>query len=664
MSVADAVTEALSAAGALARSIAGFQPRSVQQHMATTVLGAIETQGTAVIEAGTGTGKTFAYLVPALLAGGKVLISTASRNLQDQLYDKDLPRVRDALRAPVTVALLKGRGNYVCHFHLERTRTEGRLASKDEVAHLAQVVEFAKLTNTGDRAELASVPDESGIWPKVTSTVDNCLGSECPHFRECFVMKARRTAMEADVVVVNHHLFFADAALRREGVAELLPSVNTVIFDEAHQIPDVATQFFGEAASTRQWLELARDSTAAVLAHAREATGAADAAGALELAVRQARIARKELVGRLNFAQASEDTALMQRLEAVQAALAALAEALAPLRERNVLISQAFSRALTLEELLGRWLDTSRGTDDIRWIEFTATAMILQSAPLQVSNKLAELRATSGAAWILTSATLAVKDDFSHFLGHVGLDLPSFGTHCLRLDSPFDYAQQGLLYVPGGLPAATDPALAEALVAHCAPLVAELGGRSFFLCTTLRAVDRTAKALRANDQTKDLEILVQGEGGRAALLERFRASSGAVLVGAASFWEGIDVRGEALSMVVIDKLPFAPPDDPLFAARLDAAKEAGGNPFFDIQLPEAVITLKQGVGRLIRDPADRGLLVIGDARLVEKPYGKRIWGSLPPFARTREFSVALQFAQALELGGLRTGSTSAAAPPS
>lgn len=632
--------------GALASKVDGYTPRAVQLQMAQQVLAAIRRQNTLIVEAGTGTGKTFAYLAPALLFGGKVMLSTASRNLQDQLFAKDLPRVRDALAVPVTAALLKGRSNYVCHFHMERTAQDGRLSSKEEVSHLAQIKRFAMESATGDKAQLADVPEDAVIWPKVTSTAENCLSAECPQFSKCFVMKARKAALDADIVVINHHLFFADAALREDGVAELLPAFNTLIFDEAHQLPDIATNFFGTQTSTRQWLELARDTVAILLSVARDAVQPREAAQALEVAVREARIARAELHGRVAYDECMRDAKLPAALNKVREKLETLSKALEPHRERDVLVSQLFTRALAQAQNLAAWCEAS---DDevIRWIDLTPSAMQLMSAPLSVAEKIRTLREKLNAAWIMTSATLAVRGAFGLFEQSMGLE----GAQTLALDSPFDYATQGLLYVPQGLPEANAIEFTPQLVTHVAPLIAALGGRSFILCTSLRAVDRAAKTLR-NLQEQDpalaaLKLLVQGEGSRTALLEQFRQDQGAVLIGSASFWEGVDVRGKALSMVVIDKLPFAPPDDPLFAARLEASRKAGGNPFFDIQLPEAVITLKQGVGRLIRDTSDRGLLVIGDARLVDKPYGKQIWRSLPPFARTRELQEALEFARGL-----------------
>jgi ATP-dependent DNA helicase DinG len=639
------VQAAFAPSGALAGAIEGYSTRDGQVSMAQAVLDAIQTNGTVVIEAGTGTGKTFAYLVPALLAGGKVLVSTASKNLQDQLFTKDLPYVRDALKVPVAVALLKGRSNYVCHFHMERTAADGRLSSKEEVHQLQEIRRFSIENSTGDKSLCAAVPEDAAIWLKVTSTAENCLGAECPNFRDCFVMKARKTALEADIVVVNHHLFFADAALRSEGIAELLPACNTIIFDEAHQIPDIATQFFGQTISTRQCLELSRDVVATTLAVARDAQAARDTAQALEKSVRDCRLLRTETSARISQERLSQDSRFTAAINDVIAKLEELGKQLEPLRERDILLSQLFTRALMLKEGLECWALTAL-SEDVRWLDVLPNSLVFARAPLAISDKLQALREAMPAAWILTSATLSVKGDFTHFLAQTGLQ----SAHTISLPSPFDYANQALMYVPAGLPEPNHPDFTLLLTEHCIPLILALGGRTFFLCTSLRAMDRVTAKLRQLLEAAEspIQVLAQGEGSRRAILEAFRQKPASVLVGSASFWEGIDVRGDGLSMVIIDKLPFSPPDDPLFAARLEASRQAGGNPFFEIQLPEAALALKQGAGRLIRDPSDHGLLVIGDARLVEKPYGRRIWGGLPPFLRTRLLDEAQIFAERLK----------------
>ncbi|KWF63677.1 helicase [Burkholderia multivorans] len=693
--------------GLLARALDGYRPRASQIEMARAVASAMEASArrmpepeifearkrparrlgetggaadagvsdaaneadadagdnTLIVEAGTGTGKTYAYLVPAMLWGGKVIVSTGTKHLQDQLFLRDIPTVRNALAVPVTVAMLKGRANYLCHYYLQRTADNGRLPSRQDTAYLQEIVRFAKITKSGDKAELASVPETAPVWSMVTSTRDNCLGQECPHYKECFVMQARREAQQADIVVVNHHLFFADIMLRDTGMAELLPNANTVIFDEAHQLPETATLFFGETLSTTQILELARDTVAEGLSHARDAVEWVKLGGALERAARDVRLAfADDQIVRMSLAQLGDDHPLFAALDALEAALDALASALASQAERAESLGACLRRARELQDLLAGWVapgaaeaaaqadaaaagDAAAAAGDpnekVRWVEVFAHTVQLHETPLSVAPIFAKQRAGVPRAWIFTSATLSVRGDFTHYAAQMGLS----SRRSMTLASPFDYQTQGLLYVPRNLPQPSSPAFTDAVFDAALPAIEAAGGGVFMLCTTLRAVDRIASKLRDVIESRgwNTPLLVQGDASRTELLDRFRAYGNAILVGSQSFWEGVDVRGDALSLVVIDKLPFAPPDDPVLAARLDALAKKGLSPFAVHQLPQAVITLKQGAGRLIRAETDRGVLMICDTRLVDKPYGRRIWQSLPPFKRTREIAVVQDF---------------------
>ncbi len=634
----------------------GFRERPFQLEMAHAVAATIAGQGRLVAEAGTGTGKTVAYLVPALLSGGKVILSTGTKTLQDQLFDRDIPAVREALDVPVTVALLKGRANYVCHYHLERALNDGRLLpSLDQAHHLAEIASFARVTTTGDKADCASVPEGAVAWIHATSTRENCLGSACSHYEKCFVMEARRKALAADVVVVNHHLFFADLALRDEGVAELLPAANTVIFDEAHQLPDTATLFFSESLSTVQLTGLARDARLEGAAAAKDHALLPKAADALDKAARDLRLAFRQENGRLPLRALEGDRDFASGLDAVLAGLDRLAGELKGQAERSEGLKRCWQRALTLAEGYERWRS---GTDEarVKWAELFRHSLHLNSTPLSIAGIFGARLEESARAWIFTSATLSVNRDFGHYCGQMGLT----DARTESWDSPYDFASQALLYIPERLPDPNTPEHTEAVVDAALPVIEAAGGGAFLLFTSLRAMRRGYERLSGAFEARGLDypLLVQGEGSRSEMLVRFRDLGNAVLVGSHSFWEGVDVRGEALSLVVIDKLPFAPPDDPVLSARIDRMNREGRNAFFEYQLPEAVITLKQGAGRLIRDETDRGVLMICDPRLIGRSYGKRILASLPPMKLVRDAKQAASFFP----GRARARSTARPAP--
>jgi len=649
-----ALADVFSAEGPLARAQPGYTPRAAQLEMAQVIGQTIAARTTLVAEAGTGTGKTWAYLAPAFLAGGKVLISTGTRTLQDQLYTRDLPRVRDALSMPINTALLKGRSNYVCHYHLARLRNDDRgLGSRTEAAQLRRVEVFAQRSQTGDKAELADVPEEADIWQRVTSTRENCLGQDCPHVSDCFLLKARRQAQEADVVVVNHALFMADLVLREEGVTDLLPRADTVIFDEAHQLPDTATRFLGESVSSYQLLDLCRSIETAGLAHARESAHWGEACRKLEHAIREWRLAcssLERLPGRkATFDALPDPVAFDTALAELCTQIESLTGMLKAVAERHPDLDAAAKSSAALSARVWRWRTPGRdGTPAaspdqvpaVRWVEHGMAHTRLHSAPLSVAESFARCRQPD-QAWILTSATLSVQGDFSHFTMQLGLG----PVQTRRWESPFDYASRALLFVPSNLPLPQSSDYLERFVDVLLPLIEANHGGTLVLCTTLRAVDRVAQMLTqaSDDKGWDRPILRQGERSRRQLLERFQSQDKAVLVGSASFWEGIDLPGELLTLVAIDKLPFAPPDDPVLEARLRACRQRGGNPFVEYQLPEAALALKQGAGRLIRTEQDWGVLMVGDGRLVDKPYGKRLWRGLPPFARTRELVQAISF---------------------
>lgn len=629
------VTGLLADDGRFATLIPGFRARAPQREMAQAIETTLSEGGTLVVEAETGTGKTLAYLVPALLADGPTLVSTGTKSLQEQLFFRDLPVVLKALGIQRRVALLKGRANYLCPYRLALHLEEARFLTRETAEQMQIVARWAARTASGDVAELREIPEDAPVWPWVTSTAENCLGQDCPQAAECPVMRARQEAQEADLVVVNHHLFFADAALKEEGVSDLLPSARAVIFDEAHQLPDVAATFFGVSLSARQLQELCRDTLQEAGQSAMDLQATNQRVAALERAVADLRIALGNEGRKDAWHEVREQDDVQAAMSALSECLADLAALLEPVSRSSRGLDAVWRRAEAQQHALERFIRADE-PQQVFWFETFKRAFVLHATPLSVAEPFGAHRQRNPASWVFTSATLSVAGDFSHFLSRLGLT----DAQTLRLESPFDFRRQAVLYVPEQLPVPNTPEYTRQLAEQMLPVIEAAGGRTFFLFTSHRALREAAETLRTR---LSYPLLVQGEAGRRQLLEEFRERGNAVLLGTSSFWEGIDVRGEALSCVIIDKLPFASPGDPVAAARIERIRTEGGNPFRDYQLPQAVLTLRQGAGRLIRDIEDYGVLVLADPRLIEKSYGKVFLNSLPGMTRTRKLEVVQRF---------------------
>lgn len=621
--------------GPFAKADPGFLPRAAQQTLSSAIENCLAERGELIAEAGTGTGKTFAYLVPALQSGLKVIVSTGTKALQDQLFHRDLPRVRSTLGlSNVKLALLKGRSNYLCLHRLERTVKDGELTSRGLVGQLNKVRSWAPRALTGDRAELAALPEDAPIWPYVTSTAENCLGSECPSWDDCYVVKARRRAQSADLVVVNHHLLFSDMAVRREGFGEVLPGAQAYILDEAHQIAESATSFFSTSISLRQITELVRDTQGEAVLATGSLSALRGPGAELEKAGKDFRLALGVYAAKAPLAPVLGEPDADAAFTVLEAAMRGFAQALNAQSERSEGLSSCAERA---EDLLARLtLMRTDGDAQVRWYELFASGFMLNCTPLDIANPLTAFRQQTGAAWIYTSATLAVGEDFSHFQHETG----AFGAQTLKLQSPFDYSRQALLYLPRIALEPNATGYTSAVLSAALPVLKASGGRAFLLFTSHRALREAAEWLP--DQV-DFPLYVQGAAPRNVLLREFQESGNGVLLGAASFWEGVDVPGDALSLVIIDKLPFGQIGDPVLEAKMEAIRARGGNPFAHFQLPSAVLALKQGVGRLIRKVDDRGVLMLCDPRLISKGYGRIFISSLPDMQRTRELAEVERF---------------------
>ncbi|EKO3694709.1 ATP-dependent DNA helicase [Vibrio metschnikovii] len=637
------IAKTFSQHGALGKAIPGFQGRQAQVDMALAVAKAIENQSQLVVEAGTGTGKTFAYLVPALLSGKKVIISTGSKNLQEQLFHRDLPLMVEALGFFGQVALLKGRANYLCLDRLSRQMVESHHAQSAPtlLTQLVKVRSWSSSTKSGDLGECDELAEDSMIIPTITSTNDNCLGKECLSYQDCFVSKARRKAMEADIVVVNHHLFLADLAIKETGFGELIPDAEVFIFDEAHQLPDIASQYFGQSVSSRQIQDLAKDIEIGYRTEAKDMRQLQKVGDKLQQTAMDLRVLLGDSGFRGNWREALSVASIAQQVERLQESLTFAIDVLKLALGRSQLLDTAFERANTLKARIVRVCDVSI-TGYSYWFDTTPRHFSLHITPLSIADKFQEQINLKSGAWIFTSATLAVNEDFAHFTHRLGLK-PS---EQFSLPSPFDYQQQAKLCVPRYLPEPNSAGLADKLVEMLAPVIEQNQGRCFFLCTSHTMMRELGERFREH---LSLPVLLQGETSKQKTLAQFMELGNALLVATGAFWEGIDVRGDTLSCVIIDKLPFTSPDDPLLKARIEDCRLRGGDPFAQVQLPDAVITLKQGVGRLIRDQKDKGVLIICDNRLVTRDYGGVFLASLPPIPRTRDLAVVKDFLLSLSV---------------
>ena len=631
--------------GPLNDCLEDYQLRTEQVEMAKSIIGTIEDKSSLVVEAGTGVGKTFAYLYPALLKGGKVVISTATKNLQDQLFFNDIPKIREALKISVKVNILKGRGNYICKLRMENTIQEGMFFNKEDAQHLQLIKAFSDNTDSGEVSEISEIPETSTIWPMVTSTKENCLGQDCEFYKECFLVKARKEALESEVLIVNHHLFFADFVLKDEELSEILPKANTIIFDEAHQVPLVASFFLGQFISSSQISNLIQDCQQGL----KKYPDTIKVLDTLSKDFQEIVFELKKIVSpfpaRLNINNLKNYENFEETYNSLIKKLELLGMTLSKHSEENAELQKLFERSSDLNIRFSSWLKKD-DQNNIYWLEVFARTIQFNETPISISEQFNKFQEKSDSAWIFTSATLSINGSFDHFVRLLGLEKAM----TQYLQSPFNYSENAFLYVPKEIPDSNDELFNLVLVKKALPLLKASKGRAFVLVTSLKSMEQIGALLK--DELKkneiDYPVITQGEGPKSDLLQRFKKHGNAILIGSLSFWEGIDVRGRALSLVIIDKLPFQSPGDPVFESKIKLLSEEGINAFMSMQLPEAIIRLKQGVGRLIRDDHDKGVMVICDKRIIEKSYGIKIWKSLPPFKRTRNESAVINFLEELE----------------
>ena len=626
----DSSADILGEHGPFAQRLDNYTVRDAQVEMADAIEKTIAEKQTLLAESGTGTGKTFAYLVPALLSGKKTLVSTGTKHLQEQLFHRDIPMVIESLGIAAKVSLLKGRSNYLCLHRMQQARMSSRRLGKHQLSDIESVSTWMTRSRSGDVGELSEVAEDSRIWPMVTSTVDNCLGQNCSFYEDCYVNKARKEALSSEVVVVNHHLFFADKALKEDGFGALLPDVETVIFDEAHQIPDIASNFLGDSFSSWQVMELASDTRAAEMREKSLIPKLASTADELDKMTADYRLGLGLNERRVSWAELIEETPnLPKKMQALANKLSEFADVLEQASAVGEGLARCHERAIELSQECHKVAADADETQTIRWVEVGSRTFRIHETPLNIGDELNAYFGNQEQARIFTSATLSIDGNFEHYQQLVGL---KSDTPTNTWDSPFDYFNQAVLYVPEGLPEPKDELFNQMLFDEILPILQASQGAAFVLFTSFRNMQNFEQRLQEADDS--FTVFMQGESSKRELLASFIATPKSVLLGTMSFWEGVDVPGEALRCVIIDKLPFESPFEPVLKARLNSMQNAGENPFMNYQVPRAVITLRQGAGRLIRSAQDKGVLMICDSRLRRTHYGKKFLNSLPPMRRT------------------------------